>query len=854
MKTTIYSRISLPCFFLILIGLITSTSYQSYAGPGDINTNFGQPILTIGDSTRFNSDVNVIHVQPDQKILVGGNFTTYNGVTRNRILRLNADGTLDTLSFNMLATGFQSSVHSITMQSDGKILVGGAFTTYNSQPKSRIVRLEYNGAIDTSFIVGTGFNNASSINSIVIQPDGKILAGGTFTSYNGTTANRIVRLNPNGSIDSTFISGTGFPGEVKSICYDSLNNQIYVAGLFTSYNGNTVAKRIVRLDATGTIDVSFNIGTGFNGGINKLLFDQASGTLVAAGDFTSYNGTTVNRITRIQNTGALDFGFIIGSGFNTSVWELKFDGAGNIICAGNFTSYNGVSINRLCRLTNTGILDNSFVILGGADNDIFTAAVQNNGHIIFGGQFTNYNNTYRTRIARINPYGGLDKSFNIQWGFNSNTHVIKEQTDGKIIIGGDFTRYDGSLSNYIVRLDNTGNIDTTFHPGTGANWTVRTVTLDTINNKYYIGGDFTTFDGVSRNRLARLNSDGSLDLSFSIGTGFNGSIYSIALQSNGKVLVGGSFTSYDGVTRNRILRLENNGTLDNSYNIGTGFNGQVYALALQSDGKIVAGGQFTNFNNTASNYISRLDTNGIFDNSFITGNGFNTSVNDLLIQPDNKILVCGAFTNYNSSTVSRGIARLESNGSIDGLFNTNAGSGADYYVNRIALARNGRIILGGNFSTFNGYGSKNLALLDNNGTINNQFSIGTGFNSTVIPVEILDDESILVGGNFTKYNLHFINYLVKIDGDPLTEIAERNQLVDFSLYPNPTSSSITFEMKENINVDSKIIISNILGTKVFELSVSGTTKTLDISTLSNGIYFFELKSAKGSSTKKFIKQ
>jgi uncharacterized delta-60 repeat protein len=138
-------------------------------------------------------------LQPNGKILVGGFFTDYNGTAATRIIRLNADGTVD--GTFVYGTGFNSTVQAITVQSDGKIFVGGGFTDYNGTTATRIIRLNPNGSIDGTFVYGTGFNNF--IYSIEIQSDGKILVGGDFTTYQGDTYNRIIRLNPDGSTNTT---------------------------------------------------------------------------------------------------------------------------------------------------------------------------------------------------------------------------------------------------------------------------------------------------------------------------------------------------------------------------------------------------------------------------------------------------------------------------------------------------------------------------------------------------------------------------------------------------------------------------------------------------------------------------
>ncbi|MEY3471260.1 MAG: hypothetical protein RLZZ223_610 [Candidatus Parcubacteria bacterium] len=190
-------------------------------------------------------------------------------------------------------------------------------------------------------------------------------------------------------------------------------------------------------------------------------------------------------------------------------------------------------------------------------------------------------------------------------GFNNPVNTLALQSDGKILVGGNFTSYQGVGANYIIRLNSDGSRDTSFNVGTGFNSTVNTLTLQS-DGKILVGGWFTSYQGVGANNIIRLNSDGSRDNSFNIGSGFSGSVSQIIVQSDGKVLVGGGFTSYQGVGANYIIRLNSDGSRDTSFNIGTGFNSWVYSLSLQSDGKILVGGNFTIYQDQPAGYLIRV--------------------------------------------------------------------------------------------------------------------------------------------------------------------------------------------------------------------------------------------------------
>ncbi|MBW8049779.1 MAG: T9SS type A sorting domain-containing protein [Cytophagales bacterium] len=264
--------------------------------------------------------------------------------------------------------------------------------------------------------------------------------------------------------------------------------------------------------------------------------------------------------------------------------------------------------------------------------------------------------------AKAQP-GSIDPSFNptdIGFGFgdgaNSTVRTTSIQSDGKIIIGGDFTSYNGTARNYIARLNADGTPDSTFTVGTGANWTVQTTSIQN-DGKIIIGGQFTSYNGTAINRIARLNADGTLDGTFTVGTGANGYVLTTSIQSDGKIIIGGLFTSYNGTAINRIARLNADGTLDSTFTVGTGASFSVSTTSIQNDGKIIIGGDFFFYNGISRNRIARLNTDGTLDSTFNVGTGANDDVLTTSIQSDGKIIIGGWFTSYNGTGRNR-IARL----------------------------------------------------------------------------------------------------------------------------------------------------------------------------------------------------
>jgi uncharacterized delta-60 repeat protein len=738
-------------FFIVTLMFAFSVKAQT---PGALDTSFNPTDVGFGFGDGANSFVYSLALQPDGKVIIGGLFSTYNGTSRNRIARLNADGTLDN-TFNP-GTGANDGVLSLALQPDGKMIIGGNFITYNGTSRNFIARLNADGTLDNTFNPGTGAND--QVQTLALQPDGKVIIGGFFTSYNGTPQNKIARLNADGTLDNTFNPGTGANSEVYSLALQP-DGKVLIGGTFDAYNG-TSRNYIARLNADGTLDNTFNPGTGANSRVRTLAL-QPDGKVIIGGRFTTYNGTSRDYIARLNADGTLDNTFNPGTGANDQVQTLALQPDGKVIIGGDFTSYNGTSRNRIARLNADGTLDNTFNPGTGTNSEVYSLALQPDGKVIIGGEFTTYNGTSRNYIARLNADDTLDNTFNPGTGASSIVLTLALQPDGKVIIGGFFTTYNGTSRNYIARLNADGTLDNTFNPGTGANSAVQTLALQP-DGKVIIGGDFTTYNGTSRNRIARLNADGTIDNTFNPGTGANSTVLTLALQPDGKVLIGGAFTSFNGTSRNRIARLNADGTLDNTFNPGTGANSTVRTIALQPDGKVLIGGNFTTYNGTSQNRIARLNVDGTLDNTFNPGTGSNGSVFSLALQPDGKVLIGGQFTTYNG-TSRNFIARLNADGTLDNTFNP--GTGANSIVYSFALQPDGKVIIGGSFGTYNGTSQNRIARLNVDGTLDNTFNPGTGANSIVYSLALQPDGKVLIGGQFTGFNDIGRNRIARVFGD-----------------------------------------------------------------------------------------
>lgn len=700
---------------------------------GGATISRGQSALD-GFDPNANGAVRVVVRQPDGRILIGGDFTSLapNGgvsVTRNRMARLNPDGTLDA-TFN---PNVSSVVLALALQADGKILAGGAFTTIAGQPRHRIARLNPDGTLDTGFNPGA----SNAVYSIALQADGRILVGGDFTSIGGQTRRRIARLDPTTGLPDSFDPNAD--GIVFSFLVQA-DGRIVAGGNFTSIGGQ-MRNRIARLDPTTGLADAFNP----NANNNVLsLAAQPDGNILAGGNFTSMGGQTRNRIARLDPTTGLPDTFNPDvPGISGAVNCIRLQPDGRILVGGSFTIIGGFMRNNIARLNPDGTLH---VVFNPNANSFVNAnaiVVQPDGKILVGGGFATIGGATRNNLARLETDGRADRMLNVSIesdeGEFPSVSATAVQPDGKILIGGTFRVVLGVRRNNLARLNTDGTLDSLFNPNPDTS--ISSIALQ-ADGKILVGGNFSTIGEEARNSIARLEPNGVVDTGFDPDAGEFQSVSTIALQADGKILLGGSFSSIGGQTRHGIARLNPNGTADIAFNPDSLGIIRINCIAVQADGKVLVGGEFTRIGGQARTNIARLDsTTGLADsfNPNVSG-----AVVSLAVQPDGKILVGGPFQNVGGQA-RNGIARLEANGVVETGFNPDAGESR--YVSTIALQADGKILVSGFFSSIGGQTRNNFARLDPTTGLADSFHLSAG---GIYSMTVQEDGKILVGGSFTS--------------------------------------------------------------------------------------------------------
>jgi uncharacterized delta-60 repeat protein len=741
----------------------------------------------------FNPDVDgnvyVLAAQADGKLLVGGQFAHFrlpDGALapRANLARLNPDGSLDD-TFNPTANG---PVRAIVVQADGRILIGGDFTSLQpgaagtAVARGRLARLLANGTVDTAFNPNLGGAVQPQVHALLLQADGRIVAGGTFTTAQpgatGTavTRNHLARFNADGSLDAAFNPN---PNAIVLALAAHVDNKIVVAGGFTTLQPTgaaeaTARNRLARLNADGTVDSEFNPDA--NNGVTALAV-QRDGKILLGGFFTTLQpvGDTSpagrQRLARLNVDGTLDSEFIPRA--DGSVMALAVQSDGSILVGGAFNNVWGrgsatASRSYVARLAPDGSLDAGFA--PAFNGNVAAFAFQPDGKTVVGGYFTQVatpgaaSSRPRNRLARLNADGSLDLTFELDAGGRPLASVT--QADGKIVIAGSFTNVGGATRNYVARLNADGSLDPTYNPD--FNGRVLTLALQP-DGKVIVGGAFTAIGGETRNRLARLNPSGTIDSEFN--PGFDGQVGTVLLQSDGKMLVGGSFTNVTpartstSTARSNLARLNADGSLDTAFDPSP--NSAITALALQSDGKILVGGQFSAFTpgfaantaaaSTSRSFIARLNADGTVDTAYEPAT--NGSVSAIAVQSDGKAILGGAFTSVFATGATEAVARnrimrLNTDGSLDAAYNPNANRA----VLAVALQADGKAVIGGPFTTLQP-GSETVftlrkyaARLNADGTVDATFDLDLNEENgnRVDSLRVASDGRIYIGGNFVS--------------------------------------------------------------------------------------------------------
>jgi len=798
-----------PLIGLLILVFMPLSAVKAVNPPGSLDVGFDA-----GDGP--DGTVQSVVLQSDGRILIAGNFTHVDGWGYKYAARLNANGGLDH-AFNA-AVDINNGVFSMDLQQDGKILIGGTFDSVGGIPRKYLARLNPDGTLDQSFDPGSWLN--SSVTSIVVQPDGKILIAGNFYDFddNSFQWGHIARLNSDGTKDSSFDPGDGANGFIDDISLMS-DGKIVIGGNFSSYDGG-VRKYVARLNPDGSLDEAFDPGAGPDTQVQSVAVDNQDRVLIG-GLFSEVAVYERYYIARLESSGYVDTSFDPEDRLDNSVTDIEIQADGKILLIGDFTAVDGIPQRGIARLDSGGARDTGFDPGAGTNGSVKEMAIYPNGQIFIGGDFTTYRGYIRNRVARVNYDGSHDRGLYTSPGPNNTVYSIAHQTDGKVLIGGDFSLVEFTSRNGIARLKADGTLDTSFDPLQGVDGFVSKIAL-LPDGKIIIGGSFTKYALYDCANIALLNSNGSLVTSFCDNADTNNQVKDIVVQPDSKILIAGNFTEVNGQERIYIARLNQDGSLDSTFNpssmrVKVGLN----SLALRDDGVMYLGGRFmVNLDGMLSvdANLARLNPDGSLDSSYDPLDGPDYTVRDVALDQDDKVYIGGMFSNV-GIVPRKYIARLNADGSLDEVFDP--GDGPDAPVNVLAVVDSmlGVVLIGGEFQTVDGVERNYLARMHSWGAVETMFSTAfstdpdSGFNSPVHDILPAGDGRIYVGGSFYLVGDAFRFYAASLHAGTQPGLAQTNFSVkrvgdDYtgallsSGYPRPVINIISGNLPPGLVMDS----------------------------------------------------
>lgn len=877
------------------------------------------------------TQINSISIQPNNKILIVGNFSSYNGISSKGLIRFNTDASIDTsldmsvgfdvqnnnptkvislsddqmliwsaVKFKEYSTpgvfkldglgnlmnlpSFNHQTKKVIYDSNQNILLVGN-TTYASQRGLKLN--DANGNIIDNLNLRLGFNSNGnsfypdlSCNDAIMQPDGKILVCGLFQEYNENPANKIIRLNQDYSIDTTFlINGFNNNNVVINNLALQADGKIFVTGdLGDSYNGNPITSKLIRLNADGTLDTSFAMQV--NQPVGKM-FIQSNGKVILP---------STNGLVRVNLDGTIDNTFT-----STPL--------ANVLLLLEDDKLLVRSTNQILRLNADGTPDSNFVPIPIVGTYDFAIYVQPDGRILKSEQVYS-GQAYVYKIVRYNIDSSIDLAFQSGF-FNSNINHISMDSYGRIFVAGSFTRYNGAWCNGTMRL--LGGEAYLVH---GTNRLDSNINGCDVSDYLYPFLKFNvSYNGISNDYIS--NSSGNYAIPFAVGTHtitptLENPSYFIIIPLSISVNFPNDPSPY--LQNFCITPNGNHADLEIAIFPTTparpGFNGS-YKIVYKNKGNQMQSGTVSLlFDDAVLDFVSSIPYR-----TSIVGNTITWNFSNLAPMEKREItLTFNANSSMESPSLNGGdilsftasvSSSLVDENPNDNVFDLNQTVVNSYDPNDKTCLQGENVTSGiiGNyvhyvirFENTGTYNAQNISITDYIDT--SKFDISTlvpltgshlfvtkisegnkvefyfeninlpfqdATNDGFVAFKIKTKPNLAVGDSFSNSaNIYFDYNSAIITNEYVSTIqALSSEDFDFknyfTVYPNPVESILNISRNNNILINN-IAIYNVLGQLVISIPNAESVQNIDVSKLSEGQYFIVIKTDKGISNTKFIKK
>ena len=646
-------------------------------------------------------------------------------IERTRLFRMAPDGSVDP-NWTVLPNG---TVWAMELVGD-ELYLAGSFSNINGTPRRGLARVSLASGALSGWDPNNGSNTMYRFDTILAVGD-DLYVGGGFTQIGTATRSHLAKIDRitgqlAASFAPTITSTSGVP--VNALASDGTS--LYVGGLFTQVN-STARSNAAKLGlGDGLLDPTWS--SSFNGQVIRFALD--GGSLYAIGCFSQVNGTARSFLARVSTAGVGTLDATWNPAPNQGCnYGLHVD-ANAVYVAGAFTQIGGAAAQRVGRLskTGTGALDTSWQPTTEGGVFVFNARPTGNGQVFLQGEFVNINGSYTPGNARVNDIDASLLSGNIYSENRAQIAAIVDSPDGGIYAGGNFTRVGNVFQRGVLRISPNGQLDASWTPELGRQSRAFALVRDAAH--VYVGGDFALRQNPSVSNLVRISHGGAIDSTWAPNPS-QGVVFALALDEVGNtLLVGGTFLSLGGQSRNRIGEVIRTTALATAFNPNA--QGTVNAIALDGN-DVFVGGDFTSIGGQPRMRLAKVNRSGAVDPTFVAD--ANGTVRSILLGPNSTLYVGGAFQNL--AGPGRLVRLLRATGSAEPAWNTFP----DLTVFALAPAADG-FYVGGSFTSIAGEPRGQLARLSHDGTLASNFA-PAGANLTQLSAIIEQGAKVTVGGS-----------------------------------------------------------------------------------------------------------
>ncbi|SFQ50304.1 T9SS type A sorting domain-containing protein [Hymenobacter arizonensis] len=675
-----------------------------------------------------------------------------------------------------------SEVVQTVVRAGTDVYIGGNFTAVGNVAANRLAR--WNGTTWSS--LGTGAANGvnAGVLSLVVAGNGDVYAGGYFTQAGGAAANNIARWD--GTAWSTLGTGAanGVNGNVNALAI-AVNGDVYAGGRFTQAGG-AAASSIARWNGTAWS----SLGTGAANGVNvdvRALAMAGNGDVYAGGGFTVAGGVAAVRVARWNGTAWSSLGSGAANGVNLDVCALAIAVNGDVYAGGYFTQAGGAAANNIARWNGTAWSSLGSGAANGVNAGVLALVVAGNGDVYAGGRFTLAGGAAAGGVARWNGTAWSSLGSGATNGVNADVVALAVAGNGAVYAGGGFTLAGGATANRVARWNGTAWSNLGTGPANGVNGYINALVV-AGNGDVYAGGYFTQAGGAAANNIARWNGTAWSSLGSGAANGVNSYVNALAIAVNGDVYAGGNFTQAGGVAAGGVACW--NGTAWSNLGTGpvigvtAGVVGGVNALAIAGNGDVYAGGGFTQTGGEVPGGVARR--NGTAWSSLGTGlatGTFSSYVFALAIAVNGDVYAGGNFTQA-GGVATGGVARW--NGTAWSSLGSGTANGVNGYINALVVAGNGDVYAGGRFTQAGGAAANSIARW--NGTAWSSLGSGAanGVNGNARTLVLAGSGDVYAGGGFTRAGGVAAGGVARWNGTAWSNLGTGNNDIIFSMATGPT--------------------------------------------------------------------